>query len=115
MKKFLLSIIPVILIIVNGAAQNNLPHRMTADEQLKMPDYLQSRFNSSAVVPPSSPVRTMAEWEELQGLLIGWKQFSSMLTEIVREAKKECMVYIVTNNRISVYNTLNNAGIDTLT
>lgn len=88
---------------------------MTADEQLKMPDYLQSRFNSSAVVPPSSPVRTMAEWEELQGLLIGWKQFSSMLTEIVREAKKECMVYIVTNNRISVYNTLNNAGIDTLT
>ncbi len=115
MKKFLLSIIPVILIIVNGSAQINLPHRMTADEQLKMPAYLQSRFNSSAVVPPSSPVRTMAEWEELQGLLIGWKQFSSMLTEIVREAKKECMVYIVTNNRISVYNTLNNAGIDTLT
>lgn len=88
---------------------------MTADEQLKMPAYLQSRLSSSAVVPPSSPVRTMAEWEELQGLLIGWKQFSSMLTEIVREAKKECMVYIVTNNRISVYNTLNNAGIDTLT
>lgn len=115
MKKFLLSIIPVILIIVNGSAQINLPHRMTADEQLKMPAYLQSRLSSSAVVPPSSPVRTMAEWEELQGLLIGWKQFSSMLTEIVREAKKECMVYIVTNNRISVYNTLNNAGIDTLT
>lgn len=115
MKKFLLNIIPVILITVNGFAQNNLPHRMTADEQLKMPAYLQSRINSNAVVPPSSPVRTMAEWEELQGILIGWKQFSSMLTEIVREAKKECMVYILTNNRISVYNTLNNAGIDTLT
>ncbi|MBS1765553.1 MAG: agmatine deiminase family protein [Bacteroidetes bacterium] len=115
MKKILLGFLLFTISLTESQAQNNLPHRMTADEQQLMPAYLQSRVNALAVNPPASPVRTMAEWEELQGVLIGWKQFSSMLTEIVREAKKECMVYILTNNRISVYNTLNNAGIDTLT
>ena len=44
--------------------------------------------------PPTSPVRTMAEWEELQALLITWSGQSTILTEIVRAARLECIVVI---------------------
>ena len=95
----------------------NLPHTLTNSEKTTLNDYILNSSNRTAAsaftVPPSSPVRCMAEWEELQGLLVTWTSFSGMLTEIVREAKQECRVYIVTSNSNSVINTLNNAGVDT--
>jgi len=45
--------------------------------------------------PPSSPVRTMAEWEESQAVAITWTSYSSMLKDIVKAAQTECTVYIV--------------------
>jgi len=50
--------------------------------------------------PPSSPVRTMAEWEELQALVITWNPgnnpaLRNILAEITRAAREECTVIIV--------------------
>lgn len=115
-KTILLSVFGF-LFLSTANAQQNLPHSMTAAEQLLMPAYLQSRGASSLssiVTPPSSPVRTIGEWEELQGLLITWTSYQSMLKEIVRAAKQECRVYIVTNNSASVTTYLANNGIDTV-
>ncbi len=44
--------------------------------------------------PPAKPVRTMAEWEELQALVITWNGQSTILAEIVRAARLECNVII---------------------
>ena len=64
--------------------------------------------------PPSSPVRTPAEWEEIDGLCIRWEGTwsRSVLRNIVKHAKEECTVYIVTENENSVINHLNQYGID---
>ena len=56
--------------------------------------------------PPPGPVRAMAEWEELQALLITWQGQSAILAEIVRAARKECRVIISCKDQ----NTLNSAS-----
>ena len=63
-----------------------LPHRMTKAEKQAMPFYLQSRAAASQGIttPPVNVVRTMAEWEELQGILVTWTSYNSMLREIIR-------------------------------
>lgn len=90
---------------------------MSAQEMLIMPSYLQKIKSSASVnitTPPSSPVRTIGEWEELQGLLITWTTYQSMLREIVRWAKLETRVYIVCSNPASVTTYLANGGVDTV-
>ena len=100
------------------SAQDNLPIYMTQKEVLQMPSYLQqfsnNLKNNQVAAPPSSRVRTMAEWEELQGILIGWTSYPAILREIVRAAKTQCRVYIVTNNQQSVINYLNSGNVDTI-
>lgn len=68
---------------------------------------LDSRNNN---VPPQD-VRTMAEWEEVEGIVIAWRNFPDLLTEIVRYAKDEGLVYIVTTDDSPVRQRLTNAGI----
>lgn len=51
--------------------------------------------------PPSSPVRAMAEWEELEAIAIAWSAFwedahrDTLLARITAEAIKECDVVIL--------------------
>ncbi|MCC7244833.1 MAG: agmatine deiminase family protein [Saprospiraceae bacterium] len=57
--------------------------------------------------PPPVPVRTMAEWEELQAICITWKNnFSTsrkiILSEIVRAARLECKVIIACESSGSI-------------
>lgn len=96
-----------------------LPHVLTPAEALDMPAYLQSRAVESAgmnmiTTPPASPVRTIAEWEELQGLTISWTSYNSMLREIVRNAKDQARVYILTSNPSSTITYLASGGVDTV-
>ena len=65
--------------------------------------------------PPDMPGRPMAEWEELQALLITWRSHPAILTEIVRAAREECRVIILCENQSTVssaQNSLNAAGVD---
>jgi agmatine/peptidylarginine deiminase len=116
MKKNILAFILLISISFPAFSQR-ASHAMSAQESLLMPSYLQqvnSSAKTNAVTPPSSPVRTIGEWEELQGLLITWTSYQSMLREIVRWAKLETRVYIVTQNQTSVISYLNAGGVDTV-
>lgn len=64
--------------------------------------------------PPPEPVRHMAEWEELQALVITWRSFPEILREIVRHAKEEVKVIIVCRNssvQTNAENELTNNGI----
>lgn len=62
--------------------------------------------------PPPMPVRTMAEWEEVQAVILTWTEVPEVLTEIVRHAVHECRVLIVTNNHNTVADLLVDAGIE---
>ncbi len=94
----------------------SLPHIMTPAERIAMPGYIQSRSASSTAIisPPSSPVRTIGEWEELQGFTITWTSYQSILKEIVRYAKLETRVYIVCSNANTVISYLASNNIDTV-
>lgn len=108
-----------IMMHVDDALGQSLPHVTAPGEPAAMPAYLQSRAAESAsmnliTTPPAAPVRTIAEWEELQGLTISWTSYNSMLREIVRNAKEETRVYILTSNPSSTITYLASGGVDTV-
>ena len=45
-------------------------------------------------VPPSGTLRTAAEWEEIQALVVTWTDYKSVLAEIIRYAQEECKVIV---------------------
>lgn len=71
--------------------------------------------------PPVSPVRSMAEWEELQALVITWNDqnhggtWIATLAEITRAAREECRVVICCNSAsivTSAQSFLTDKGVD---
>jgi agmatine deiminase len=102
--------------------QPGLPHIMMAEERLLLPWYNSLRKESREMMtgfttPPSSPVRTIGEWEELQGLTITWTSYTTMLREIVRNAKTETRVYIIvgsTTEKNNAIASLASGGVDTV-
>lgn len=110
MKKLYISLM-VLLSFSKFSFAQDMPHQLTEAEKQFLPAYNQQRNsnpnNILSIIPPSSPVRTIGEWEELQGLLITWTSYSSMLKEIVRAAKTETRVYIVCSNAQTVISYLN--------
>lgn len=94
--------------------ENILPHFPTKAEEKAMEEYLEQKITSSSrsvPLPPPGPVRTMAEWEPIQALVITWAGQSTILKEIVRHAVKECKVFIITTNSTNVTSSLTSAGI----
>lgn len=53
---------------------------------------------SGILTPPTLPVRTMAEWEEVQAIVVTWNTSSTsirtILAEIVKHARLECRVIV---------------------
>lgn len=61
---------------------------------------------------PSSPVRTAAEWEEIEYLVVTWEPFfSNILRQIVQVGVQEAKVIIVTENQNAVSNFLSSNGV----
>lgn len=82
-----------------GAQSTILPVGFSAEEreQMRRPDFAEpaDESKSSIVTPPTGPLRTMAQWEEIQALTITWTSYRSVLREIVRAARLETQVYII--------------------
>jgi len=99
-------------------AQNTnemLPKGFAEGEELLIPAYNTWRQNRTVACessPPTGSIRTMAEWEELQGLAITWAGFTNILTQIVVAAKEQCEVIIICSNAAVVKNQLGAAGVD---
>ena len=73
------------------SAQEFLPKNLTENEKALISEF---NFKSSRVTdPPVGPVRTMAEWEEIEYLLITWEpSYPNILRQIVEAAIQECKV-----------------------
>src|SRR4051812_28217883 len=85
---FTLILFCLLNIFINPAVSQDLPHQMTMQEILSMPGYVAGKQGPGvpgvlSITPPSSPVRTIGEWEEIQGLLITWTSYTTMLRQIV--------------------------------
>ena len=110
MKKLFL--IFSLLLIGQHIFSQTLPRYMTEEEKLVTPKSV-SIITEGYTTPPQFNVRTAAEWEEMQGLLITWDtNRQPILGQIVDYAQEECTVYIVTNISHSVITSyLTGAGI----
>jgi agmatine deiminase len=80
-------------------SQEVLPNGFSPSEltQMQRSDFSEPVYEakSSFTTPPTGPLRTMAQWEEVQALQITWTSYTSVLREIVRAARLETQVYIV--------------------
>ena len=105
--------------ILLHAQRADLPHALAPHEQALIPAYRDSRAADARGIttPPPFAVRTMAEWEEVQSLVVAWVTFPSILKQIVRYAKDECQVIIAcaasgsnSQANITAYLNASNAG-----
>ncbi|MBT8379589.1 MAG: agmatine deiminase family protein [Ignavibacteria bacterium] len=104
MKKAYLLLL-LLLSICSQVTAQDLPNYMTDEEKILWQSY-QHPVNPLFSDPPLSPVRGMAEWEELDGLIITWTSFLSILRQVVDYAQEEGTVYIVCTDSNSVKNYL---------
>lgn len=89
-------------------AQRPVLHTLAPSEVERIPAYRDSRaaLDRGIQEPPDFPVRTMAEWEEVQTLVICWTDLPGILKQIVRYAKEECEVLIVCDDQADVTQAL---------
>ena len=118
MKKFNLHSVIVLFILIysNCDSQKDLdflPKYMTPSEKTMMEAYLSS-FEGKGIStpPPYDNIRTAAEWEEVQALVITWtNQYNSIQRKIVDAAQEECTVIIHCSDSNQVKSYLNGQGV----
>lgn len=95
-----------------SAQEITLPKGFSTQEKSIVSDF-QFRSSDGIASAPSSPVRTAAEWEEVEYLVLGWTPaYQNIQRQIVQAAVQECKVLIATQNSTSVQNYLVSNGID---
>ena len=98
------------------AQEESLPRWLTDEEKEQMSTYQFSDYNPErgSTTPPVGNLRTMAEWEEIEYLLVALDpNYPTTLTGIVAAAVNECKVLIITPNEASVSSILQNGGVPT--
>ncbi|MFA5012109.1 MAG: agmatine deiminase family protein [Ignavibacteria bacterium] len=113
MKNFisLISFTIFVLITFNNSLAQNLPHYMTEEEQRIYKSYTPPGFSTEETNPPFSPVRTTAEWEEVQAIMVTWTSYTSILAQIVDYVQDECVCVIVCSDSNSVKSQLTSYGV----
>lgn len=93
------------------AQSHGLPAGFAPGEEAALHSYLAPRSTSAFTAPPNFPLRAMAEWEEIDQLVITWTSYTSTLRQIVRYAVDETNVLIVCTDSNAVKNNLTTNGI----
>jgi len=90
----------------NGA---ELPIGLTEEEKGKMHIIEQMSRNTD---PPPTPIRNIAEFERMQGVLIRYP--FGISTSIIKEMSQDIIVYclVSSGSQNSAYNSMNSAGVD---
>lgn len=115
MKKLLLPVFLSLAITLHAQEPveggHGLPHTLAPSEQHLISAYKQGLGAGRGIqTPPSWTPRTMAEWEEIQSLVVTWTSYEGILKQIVRHAKEECEVIIVCDDPADVTAYLNNGS-----
>lgn len=111
-KNFKIFVTALLLIIMYDiSAAQVLPHYMTYEESMLWKNYTPPSTSGESDAPPPTPVRTMAEWEEVRGIIITWTGYTSILRQIVDYAQDEGLVYIVCSDSNAVKTSLLAGGV----
>jgi len=101
-------------LLSTAQSEEGWPHQLTQEEIQNAIDNPASSTGERGITTPPvfSNKRTMAEWEEVQALVVTWMGYNSILKKIVAASKLECEVIILTENvaTTTTYLTSNNAG-----
>jgi agmatine/peptidylarginine deiminase len=108
--KIILVLIITSLIACNSFAQE-LPHYMTDKEKELYKNYVAPGTITDDITPPPTTVRTMAEWEEVQGIIVAWTSYTTIIRQIVDYAQDEGQVFIVCSDSNSVKTFLTSGGV----
>ncbi len=108
--KIILTIVVTLLLSGNILAQD-LPHYMTDKEKEIYKTYVPPFTITDEITPPPTPVRTMAEWEEIQGIIVAWTSYTTIIRQIVDYAQDEGLVFIVCSDSNSVKTFLTSGGV----
>jgi agmatine deiminase len=108
---WLLGLVLVALATFSSVHAQTDDHRISPAERAAMPVYLESLAPTGITLPPASPVRASAEWEEIDALNITWVSYLPVLKEIVRYAQTETRVVIVCADSTVVKNYLTSNGV----
>lgn len=111
MRTLTLPLFAVLCFIAGKSFCQDLPHWLTNDERAQIPSFLSRSETIRGTDPPDFTPRASSEWEELQGLVITWTSYTSILKQIVDDAQEECTVYIVCTDSATVINSLTSGGI----
>jgi agmatine deiminase len=106
------SILAVAIVSVPPLLAQDLPIGLAPHELPLIREYRDTRAGQARGIttPPAFPVRTMAEWEEVQSVVITWASYTGILKQIVRAAKEECEVIIVCQDPSEVTSVLLNGS-----
>jgi agmatine deiminase len=98
----------IFLFFTSPLLGQGLPKGFAPGEKELLPDYISTvKTNRSGMTSaPGGNLRTMAEWEELQGLFITWTSFPVIQAQIVKAARLETTVYIHCSDSGQVKNYL---------
>lgn len=107
----ILTIILLLLICGNVFAQRDLPHYITSEEKELYKNYQPPFSFTDDTNPPPTAVRTMAEWEEVQGIIVAWTSYTAIIRQIVDYAQDEGLVYIFCTDSNSVKTYLTSGGV----
>jgi agmatine deiminase len=100
--------------IYQGLHSQDLPHIMTDQEKSLYKNYVPPVSFTDDLNPPYSPVRTLAEWEEYQAVMITWvstQSYQTILAQIVHYVQDECVCVIICSDSNSVKSQLTSYGV----
>lgn len=97
--------------LYQGLYSQDLPHIMTDQEKALYKNYIPPRSFTDDFNPPYSPVRTLAEWEEYQAVMVTWISYPSIVAQIVDYVQDECVCVIICSDSTSVKSQLTSYGV----
>jgi len=95
----------------NKIRKKNIPHYMTPAEKSLYAGYRAPFSVRGNTFAPPTAVRTMAEWEKLNGIMVTWTSYYDILTQVIGYAQEEGWVYIVCEDSNQVKNYLTRKGV----
>ena len=97
------------LFLLSLIISTELPQGLTEWEKDNMHLIEQMRFRTD---PPPGPVRSVAEYEPMQGVLIRYP--FGISTSLIREMAEDVIIYCLVSSGLqnSAYNSMNNAGVN---
>ena len=114
---FLIPLTALLMVALPGSAQrfdSPLSHGIDPREEAYFEAHpFQANTTRGETTPPEfDGLRTMAEWEEIEVLCVGWEGYSAIEKQIVVNAAQECEVIILTEDATYVeeYITSSNNG-----